>query len=170
MITYLVLAIGQKKFCCKRCLPHSCISSANFSSRDVYANHHEVISWTICDCLAAVSTQNDRGDMMNERKTRNLDYLDKGVAVSPALPVVGDKITVFYDGILAKNGAEEITLHLGYGSNWDNEQAIPMVKKDTGFEATIPALKEDYLKLSFKDTFNNVDDNNGKGYSIEILK
>ncbi|HPV01553.1 MAG TPA: carbohydrate-binding protein [Clostridiales bacterium] len=107
---------------------------------------------------------------MNERKTRNLDYLDKGVAISPALPVVGDKITVFYDGILAKNGAEEITLHLGYGSNWDNEQAIPMVKKDTGFEATIPALKEDYLKLSFKDTFNNVDDNNGKGYSIEILK
>lgn len=107
---------------------------------------------------------------MNEKKSRNLDYLDKGVAISPAVPVVGDKITILYDGSLAKNGASEITVHLGYGSNWDNEQDIPMVKKDTCFEATIPALKEDFLKLSFHEPFNNMDDNNGQGYSFDIMK
>ena len=106
---------------------------------------------------------------MSEKTSRNLDYLGKGVAISPAVPVVGDKITILYDGLLAKNGAPEITVHLGYGRNWDNEQEIPMVKKDTGFEATISALKEDFLKLSFSDPFNNVDDNNGQGYSFDIM-
>jgi len=107
---------------------------------------------------------------MQKNNSKNLDYLDKGVAISPAFPVVGDKITVMYDGILSKNGASEISLHIGYGSNWDNEQLVPMVRKDTGFEATIPALKEDFLKLSFIDPSDNVDDNSGEGYSFDIMK
>jgi len=107
---------------------------------------------------------------MQKNGSKNLDYLDKGVAISPATPVVGDKITILYDGVLSKNGAPEISVHLGYGSNWDSEQLVPMVKKDTGFETTIPALKEDYLKVSFIDSSNNVDDNNGEGYSFDIMK
>ncbi len=107
---------------------------------------------------------------MQKKITKNLDYLDKGVAISPASPIVGDKVTILYDGMLSKKGSPEISLHLGYGSNWDSEQDVPMVKNATGFETTIPALKEDYLKLSFIDPFNNIDDNCGEGYSFEIIE
>jgi hypothetical protein len=104
-----------------------------------------------------------------QKKTRqNLEYMQKGVTISPASPVVGDKVTILYDGILSKNGATAVFAHLGYGSNWDNEQDVPMVKGDICFEATVPALKEDFLKLSFKDPFNNIDDNTGQSYSFDI--
>lgn len=105
---------------------------------------------------------------MQKRTTQNMEFLQKGVAISPAAPVVGDRVTILYDGILSKNGAANVTVHLGYGSNWDNEQDVPMVKSETCFEATIPALKEDFMKLSFKDHSNNIDDNTGKGYSFDI--
>ncbi len=107
---------------------------------------------------------------MQKKSLKNLDYLDKGVAISPAAPTVGDKITILYDGVLSKNGAPEISLHLGYGSSWENEQDVPMARTDTCYEATVPALKNDYLKLSFSDPFNNIDDNNGSGYSFDIIK
>jgi hypothetical protein len=106
---------------------------------------------------------------VKKKALQNLDFLDKGVAISPAAPIVGDRITILYDGVLSKNGASEVTVHLGYGSNWDSEQDVPMVKNETCFEATVPALKEEYLKLSFKDSSNNIDDNTGKGYSFDIM-
>lgn len=107
---------------------------------------------------------------MHKKSLRNLDYLDRGVAISPASPTVGDKITVKYDGDLSKKGAPEISLHLGYGSNWENAQDVQMVRTDTCFEATVPALRNDYLKLSFRDPSNNIDDNDGSGYSFDIMK
>jgi hypothetical protein len=107
---------------------------------------------------------------MQKKELKNLDYLDKGIAISPASPTVGDKITILYDGVLSKKGSPEITLHLGYGSNWDSEQEVPMIRSDTCYEATVPALKDDYLKLSFSDPFNNIDDNDGGGYSFDIMK
>ena len=106
---------------------------------------------------------------MQKKALQNLEFLPKGIAISPAAPVVGDKVTILYDGILSKNGAVEVFVHLGYGNNWDNEQDVPMVKNETCFEATIPALKEDFMKLYFKDPLNNVDDNTGNGYSFDIM-
>ena len=105
---------------------------------------------------------------MQKKALQNMEFMQKGVTISPAAPVVGDKVTIMYDGILSKNGAAEVTVHLGYGSNWDNEQDVPMVKSGTCFEATVPVLKEDYLKLRFIDPPGNIDDNTGKGYSFDI--
>ncbi len=105
---------------------------------------------------------------MQKKVRHNSQYMQKGVTISPASPVVGDKVTILYDGILSKSGATEVFAHLGYGSNLDNEQDVPMVKGDICFEATIPALKEDFLKLSFRDSLNNIDDNTGQSYSFDI--
>ena len=99
---------------------------------------------------------------------QNIEYMEDGVAISPAVPMVGDRIRIIYDGILSKNGATGMNLHLGYGANMENEQDIPMTRGETCFEATVPALKESYLKLSFRDQLNNVDDNSGNFYSFDI--
>ena len=105
---------------------------------------------------------------MQKNTKQNLEYLHKGVAISPAAPSVGDRVTILYDGVLSKNGASQVTVHLGYGARWDNAQDMPMVKGDTCFETTVPALKEDFMKLSFVDSANNIDDNSGKGYGFDI--
>lgn len=106
---------------------------------------------------------------MEKRALQNFDYVQNGVATSPVTPSVGDRITIKYDGILSKNNASEILVHLSYGNNLENEQDVPMVKGETGYEVTVPALKEDFLKLSFKDLQNNIDDNAGSGYNIDIM-
>jgi hypothetical protein len=105
---------------------------------------------------------------VEKKAMQNLEFIEKGVAISPAVPVVGDKVTILYDGILSKNGAKDVSVHLGYGDHWDNEQDVPMVKGRTCFETTVPALKEEFLNISFRDPTNNTDDNSGKGYSFEI--
>lgn len=105
---------------------------------------------------------------MQKKAKQNLEYMQKGVTISPASPVVGDKVTILYDGILSKNGAGEIYAQFGYGSNWENEQEVPMVKGNTCFETTIPVLKEDFLNLRFKDQSSNIDDNKGSSYSFDI--
>lgn len=105
---------------------------------------------------------------MQKNTKQNMEYLHKGVAISPAAPAVGERITILYDGILSKNGASGMTVHLGYGTRWDNAQDVPMVKGGTCFEATVPAIKEDSMKLSFSDPQNNIDDNSGNGYSFDI--
>ena len=38
---------------------------------------------------------------------------------------------------------------VGFSNNWDNEFDYPLAKTDTGFEATIPALKSDTLNICF---------------------
>lgn len=101
-------------------------------------------------------------------RQQNFEYVENGVAISPAAPMVGDRITIIYDGILSKKGATGINVHLGYGANMENEQDIPMTRSETYFETTIPALRESYLKLSFRDQLNNVDDNSGNYYSFDI--
>lgn len=94
--------------------------------------------------------------------------MQKGVTISPASPVVGDKVTILYDGVLSKNGAAQIFARVGYGNHWDNGQEVPMIKGTTCFETTIPALKEDFLKVSFKDQNGSLDDNRGSSYSFDI--
>ncbi len=105
---------------------------------------------------------------MDKNSMKNLEFITNGVAISPASPTIGDHMTILYDGILSKNGASDVTMHLGYGNDWSNEQDIPMIKRSTCFEATIPALRKDFLKISFKDTNNNIDDNDGDGYTFTI--
>lgn len=106
---------------------------------------------------------------MAKETQQNFNYVQKGVSTSPITPSVGDKITIKYDGMLSKNGASEIFVHLSYGSFLENEQDVQMVKSERGYETTVPALKEDFLKLSFKDLDNNIDDNAGSGYNIDIM-
>lgn len=106
---------------------------------------------------------------MDKNSMKNLEFITNGVAISPASPSLGDHMTILYDGKLSKNSNTDVTMHVGYGNDWSNEQDIPMVKYSTCFEATIPALRDDFLKISFKDMNNNIDDNNGEGYTF-ILK
>jgi hypothetical protein len=119
------------------------------------------------DCSPAAS-RTKRGEAVEKKAQQNLEYMHKGVTISPASPVVGDKVKILYDGALSKNGAAEVFAHIGYGQGLDNEQEVPMVRSGTCFEATVPALKEDFMKVSFHDPLNNLDDNAGNWYNFDI--
>jgi hypothetical protein len=102
--------------------------------------------------------------------TKNGDYVSNGVAISPALPSTGDTVKISYDGLLAKNGANHLYAHVGFGNRWDRVTEYKMTKKSTSFEAAIPISSGDTMNVCFKDCANNWDNNSGMNYSFDIIQ
>ena len=62
-----------------------------------------------------------------------------------------DNVKISYLGELFQNGSEEVTLHLGYGDDWNNSQDIKMEKSDFGFQCKIDSLGAKTLNFCFKN-------------------
>ena len=85
------------------------------------------------------------------------------------LDVENDTFKISYTGVLAKNGASDISVLVGYGNvnKWENVTSYAMKKGDNGrFEVSIPASYDTTINLAFNDNFNNWDNNLGQNYSF----
>jgi len=102
------------------------------------------------------------------RATKSVEYKSNGISVSPAVPTAGDSIKVLYDGLLSKNGANNVYVHFGFGTGWNKASYFRMNKSSSGFEATLPVEYSDTLNICFKDCANNWDNNFGRNYSFDV--
>jgi len=100
-------------------------------------------------------------------RTKQL-YADNGVELSKSTISVGDEVTLFYSGLLAKCGADSVYAHIGYGDNWEFKEYIPMEKVEDVFRATIKISHPDTLNIAFKDSIDNWDNNSYQNYSFNI--
>lgn len=77
-------------------------------------------------------------------------------------------VTLKYDGLLAKCGADDVYTVVGYGSNsnWENIQTIRMNRIGNTFQADIPTMPGMNVNIAFKDSANNWDNNSGKNYTF----
>lgn len=97
-------------------------------------------------------------------------YAENGVTISKSPVYVGDEITVAYDGLLAKSGADTVHIHLGYGDNWDNKDYIKMDFNGDSFVAAFKVLLAGNLNMAFKDSAENWDNNSSYNYSFKVTK
>lgn len=95
-------------------------------------------------------------------------YYENGVIVTPNVIVKGDRASVLYKGILKNSGADEVYMHTGYGEFWDNAGDVKMKRTEEGFEAVLPISTDKPLKLAFKDSADNWDNNCGRNYTFEV--
>ncbi len=95
-------------------------------------------------------------------------YAENGVFISNSSLSVGEEVAITYEGILAKSGADQIFLHIGYGEEWLDKTFIPMEKDDGVFKGTFKIALPDDLNISFKDSANNWDNNSSMNYSFKI--
>ena len=93
-----------------------------------------------------------------------------GVVVDPTPITAGDEITVLYTGLLAKSGADQVYLHVGFGDgrNWRNVSDLKMSRTGWGWVKTIEMPAESRFNFCFRDSANNWDNNNGLNWSYEI--
>lgn len=84
--------------------------------------------------------------------------------------VENTKIKISYTGKLFEDNSEEVFLHYGYNSQWDNVSEIEMVKTELGFQAEIELLSADSLNLCFRNSNNEWDNNNNQNYIFPIEK
>ncbi|NPV53244.1 MAG: carbohydrate-binding protein [Firmicutes bacterium] len=98
---------------------------------------------------------------------------DDGVYVSPTPITSGTDVTVKYNGLLARSGADAVYLHAGFGpaDSWANVRDVPMTRTiDDMWTAIVPIGIEESSRLNFcfRDSANNWDNNNGVNWSYEI--
>ena len=93
-----------------------------------------------------------------------------GIAVHPTPITAGQRVTVFYNGLLAKSGAPDVWLHVGYGPNnhWQYVQTYKMNKNGYGFDLTFDVTGSSRLNICFKDGADHWDNNYGNNWSYEI--
>ena len=84
--------------------------------------------------------------------------------------VENSKLKISYVGSLYQNGAEQVFLHYGFNSGWDNVSDVKMEKTELGFQCEIEIGENDSLNLCFNDGNNNWDNNDTQNYVFPIEK
>lgn len=96
------------------------------------------------------------------------DYLDNGIIGNQVTLDEGNNLSLTYDGLLYKSGADAVFAHYGYGTRWTNKNTVRMMRTDNGFRANVPVNKTGTINMVFKDSAENWDNNTGNNYSFEV--
>jgi len=93
-----------------------------------------------------------------------------GVKVEPVPITRYETVTVTYDGLLAKAGAQQVILHWGYGPGpWRKVQEQVMQRTPEGhWEALVTLNEGGRFSFCFRDNAYNWDNNAGRNWSYEI--
>lgn len=91
--------------------------------------------------------------------------MQKGIEVKPA--GYGRDVSVCYNGLLDKSGADQVFLHCGYGdtANWQSVNTIRMDRTARGWEKTAP-MQSNTMIFCFKDSAGNWDNNSGYNWIV----
>ena len=79
-------------------------------------------------------------------------------------------VKISYTGRFFQDGSENVFIHYGFGSNWDNVNDIEMEKTDLGFQAEIHLTEGETFNFCFKNGNEEWDNNEGQNYSFAIEK
>jgi len=85
-----------------------------------------------------------------------------------------DKLTAFsqikisYSGKFFDDGSKKVTLHYGFGNNWENSFDIEMVKTELGFQAELTLTDDSIFNFCFYNENGIWDNNNGENYNFTI--
>ncbi|MEW5952782.1 MAG: carbohydrate-binding protein [Bacillota bacterium] len=89
--------------------------------------------------------------------------MQKGVEVKSA--GYGRDVTICYNGLLDKSGADQVFIHTGYGLNWQNTSTVKMDRTARGWEKTFP-MHTNQMAFCFKDSAANWDNNGGHNWIV----
>ena len=79
-------------------------------------------------------------------------------------------VKISYTGKLFSDGSEKVSIHYGFGTNWDNVNDIEMEKTELGFQAEINLLEGETFNFCFRNGNDVWDNNDGKNYIFPLEK
>ena len=74
------------------------------------------------------------------------------------------KVKISYTGTFFEDGSEEVFIHYGFWTYWDNLSEIKMEKTELGFQAEIELIESDTFNFCFRNEKNEWDNNNYENY------
>ena len=96
--------------------------------------------------------------------------LTKNIFFNTDKLVKDSTIKISYTGDLFQNNSKNVTIHYGFGENWDEVNDIEMNKTELGFQAEIDLIGDDTFNFCFKNDLGEWDNNNGENYVFPIEK
>lgn len=96
--------------------------------------------------------------------------LTKNIFFNTDKLVENSKVKISYIGQLYQDASSEVSIHYGFGLNWDNVNDIEMKKTDLGFQAEIDLLEGDSFNFCFRNGNNIWDNNDGQNYVFPLEK
>ena len=96
--------------------------------------------------------------------------LTKNIFFNTDKLVENSKVKISYTGKFFQDTSEKVSIHYGFGDNWDNVNDIEMEKTELGFQAEIDLLEGDTFNFCFKNENNQWDNNDGQNYVFPLEK
>ena len=94
--------------------------------------------------------------------------LSKNIFFNTDKLVENSKVKISYTGELFQNASTEVSIHYGFGINWDNVNDVAMEKTELGFQAEIELIESDTFNFCFRNEKNEWDNNNYENYIFEL--
>lgn len=96
--------------------------------------------------------------------------LSKNIFFNTDKLVENSKVKISYTGELFQNASTEVSIHYGFGINWDNVNDVAMEKTELGFQAEIELGEGETFNFCFRNENNIWDNNNGQNYIFPLEK
>lgn len=80
------------------------------------------------------------------------------------------KVKISYTGKFFEDNSEEVYIHYGFGSFWDNLSEIKMEKTELGFQSEIDLIESDIFNFCFRNGNNEWDNNDYQNYVFDLEK
>ena len=96
--------------------------------------------------------------------------LTKNIFFNTDKLVENSNVKISYTGKLFQDGGEEVFIHYGFGTNWDNVNEVQMEKTELGFQAEIQLAEGESFNLCFRNSNDEWDNNDGQNYIFPLEK
>lgn len=77
-------------------------------------------------------------------------------------------VKISYTGTFFENNSEEVYIHYGFGTYWDNLSEVKMERTELGFQAEIALIDSDSFNFCFRNGKNEWDNNNFENYVFPL--
>lgn len=77
-------------------------------------------------------------------------------------------VKISYTGTFFENNSEDVYIHYGFGTFWDNLSEIKMEKTELGFQVEIELIDSDSFNFCFRNGNNEWDNNNFENYVFPL--
>lgn len=96
--------------------------------------------------------------------------LTKNIFFNTDKLVENSKVKISYTGKFFQDSSEKVSIHYGFGLNWDNVNDIEMEKTELGFQTEIELGEGDTFNFCFKNGNSDWDNNEGQNYIFPLEK
>ena len=96
--------------------------------------------------------------------------LTKNIFFNTDKLVENSKVKISYTGNLFQNASTDVSIHYGFGSNWDSVNDAKMEKTELGFQTEVELISSDLFNFCFYNENGEWDNNEGNNYVFQIEK